>query len=172
MTRTLILTLALTLTPSLTPTLTLSAQAVCCNASALTGRPCALYGQPEARQASFDPATFDAAFPSLGGGRAPPTLLAHCLPSCFTDGLLARDRRAAISPHTSPPHLPHISPISPLYLPCHPASPTGCARGTGTLTRTLARARTPTLTRARAPNPSPSRNPNPSPSRNPNPPEP
>ena len=71
----------------------LCAQAVCCNASALTGRPCALYGQPEAQEASFDPATFDAAFPSLGGGRPPPKLLAHCLPACFTDGLLARDRR-------------------------------------------------------------------------------
>ena len=45
------------------------------------------------QEASFDPATFDAAFPSLGGGRPPPKLLAHCLPACFTEGLLARDRR-------------------------------------------------------------------------------
>ena len=38
------------------------------------------------QEAAFDPATFDAAFPSLGICRPPPKLLVHCLPASFTDG--------------------------------------------------------------------------------------
>ena len=63
----------------------LCAQAVCCNA------PCALYGQPDAQEA-FDSATFDVAFPSLGGRRDKPCLLFHKVPDAFVGGEKPKDK--------------------------------------------------------------------------------